>query len=314
MIYPCQTGNVTESGRFPLPDWIRLDKEVLTIDYTNQESVGVCTRDGACFTADHVIVTSSLGVLKAKHDTLFSPPLPTKKQLAIRSLGFGTATKYYLEFNAPWWPVNFSGVFPLWDDIDYDYDDQDPSWMYWRSNIKSQELLADVGGFPLWTRAVCRIFTVDSGSHPNMLRAWVTGPASRFMDSWASDQLRTAIMRLMRRFMGVSVIPAPIAVHQSKWASNPFTRGVYSFRSVESDKNGVTARDLTEPILGAEGDKPIVCFAGEATHSTAYATVHGAYETGLREAERIKSWYASVGSGKGNGVYLALLALALNFI
>lgn len=37
--------------------------------------------------------------------------------------------------------------------------------------------------------------------------------------------------------------------------------------------------------------KPTIQFAGEATHPYYYSTVHGAVETGYREAERLISYY-----------------------
>lgn len=37
---------------------------------------------------------------------------------------------------------------------------------------------------------------------------------------------------------------------------------------------------------------PIVHFAGEATHDHYYSTVHGAIETGWREAKRIADLYS----------------------
>lgn len=44
--------------------------------------MNVSTQDET-YSVDHVIFTGSLGVLKANHATLFTPPLSTRKQLAI---------------------------------------------------------------------------------------------------------------------------------------------------------------------------------------------------------------------------------------
>jgi hypothetical protein len=44
----------------------------------------VQTSTGELLTADHVIVTVSLGVLKERHATLFNPELSALKQLAIQ--------------------------------------------------------------------------------------------------------------------------------------------------------------------------------------------------------------------------------------
>lgn len=51
-----------------------------------------------------------------------------------------------------------------------------------------------------------------------------------------------------------------------------------------------SAADLALPITNAIGT-PILHFAGEATHSHYYSTVHGAIESGWREAKRIIDLY-----------------------
>lgn len=45
---------------------------------------------------------------------------------------------------------------------------------------------------------------------------------------------------------------------------------------------------MAQPLVNKEG-KEIVLFAGEATHPYYYSTVHGAIESGFREADRIIS-------------------------
>jgi hypothetical protein len=42
--------------------------------------------------AQHVVITTSLGALKAS-ELCFDPPLPESKQMAIQRLGFGTVDK-----------------------------------------------------------------------------------------------------------------------------------------------------------------------------------------------------------------------------
>lgn len=77
--------------------------------------------DGSSYTADHVIFTASLGVLKDRHQTLFTPNLPAEKISAIESIGFGAIGKIYLEFEHPFWPMESSkwhGYYFLWKDED----------------------------------------------------------------------------------------------------------------------------------------------------------------------------------------------------
>lgn len=69
----------------------------------NAANISVKCADGSVYTANHVIVTFSLGVLKQKHEKLFQPQLPMPIRQAIESLGFETINKIFLEFETAWW-------------------------------------------------------------------------------------------------------------------------------------------------------------------------------------------------------------------
>jgi polyamine oxidase len=73
--------------------------------------------------------------------------------------------------------------------------------------------------------------------------------------------------------------PNPTGSLVTRWAEDPFARGSYSFVAVGSSPDDMEA--LGEPV----GER--LLFAGEATNPEYFATVHGAYLSGVREAERI---------------------------
>lgn len=77
---------------------------------------------------------------------------------------------------------------------------------------------------------------------------------------------------------------------RSKWYSNPNFRGSYSNYSIKAEALGVSVHTLAEPIFDSMG-KPVIQFAGEATSPTHFSCVHGAIETGWREANRIIGLY-----------------------
>lgn len=83
-----------------------------------------------------------------------------------------------------------------------------------------------------------------------------------------------------------------IFLTRSQWYSNQNFCGVYSFeKHGKYSKKLLYQEYLAEPVCNTNG-LPILQFAGEATHSTHYSTVHGAIETGWREANRIISLYS----------------------
>lgn len=75
----------------------------------------------------------------------------------------------------------------------------------------------------------------------------------------------------------------------TRWKSDPWARGSYSFVSVDS--SGSDYDDLAEPIIPASSNPdsqvPRVFFAGEHTIRNYPATVHGALLSGLRESRKI---------------------------
>ena len=73
--------------------------------------------------------------------------------------------------------------------------------------------------------------------------------------------------------------PNPTGSLVTRWAADPFARGSYSFIAVGSSPDDMEA--LAEPV----GER--LLFAGEATNPEFFATVHGAYLSGMREADRI---------------------------
>ncbi|CAK1554251.1 unnamed protein product [Leptosia nina] len=73
---------------------------------------------------------------------------------------------------------------------------------------------------------------------------------------------------------------------RSKWYSNPYTRGSYTFDNLDTPKYPKARETLGSPLLDANG-VPRVLFAGEATNPAQFGTVHGASESGHREAMRI---------------------------
>lgn len=110
----------SEKVEVPVDANVQYKKEVTCIKWKNlpEAKVIVECSDGGSYTADHAIVTVSLGVLKEKAQSLFSPALPPQKLNTIKGLGFGCVNKIFLKFPYRWWPEEHSGFSFLWTDED----------------------------------------------------------------------------------------------------------------------------------------------------------------------------------------------------
>ncbi|XP_068622533.1 spermine oxidase-like [Battus philenor] len=255
-----------------IPVQIMLKKEVESIKWRSSQPglkpenslVQVKCKDGSLFATKSVIVTMSIGVLKERHDQLFNPPLPAEKANAINTLQLCVLDKIYIEFTKPWWPKTPANFSILWRDEDKAKFSDDEKW-------------------------VTEIYGLYSVEHqPNILLAWIYGTGAKQMEKCTPDQVKVGINKLMgilKKQFDVSPVKAII---RSQWASNALARGSYSYRSVATEEDGGSAIVLSEPLYHS-GKFPVVCFAGEATSHHRHSAVHGAIESGFREADRLIS-------------------------
>uniref|UniRef100_A0A8C2EPB6 Zgc:66484 n=1 Tax=Cyprinus carpio TaxID=7962 RepID=A0A8C2EPB6_CYPCA len=224
--------------------------------------VQVVCENGQSFEADHVIVTVSLGVLKDKASTMFEPPLPQTK----------------IVFEKSFWPDDCAGVQVLWKEGPEDKD------VY-------ESLSEEEAWKKTWFKKITGFDTV--ARHPTALCGWITGREALYMEKLQDSEIRDICVRLLRSFTGWSV-PEVSKTLISRWGSDSHVRGSYTF--IPDGVDGVKAhKALASPLPPKDesrGRKHLqVLFAGEATHENFYTTTHGAYLTGVREAERLISYY-----------------------
>ncbi|MGB0388940.1 MAG: FAD-dependent oxidoreductase [Ardenticatenaceae bacterium] len=220
---------------------IRRGHVVEKITY-NEESVSITTNKGT-FEGDRAIVTLPIGVLQSRK-VLFEPPLPSAKQEAIDTLGSGVLNKVYLRFPHVFWQKR-------------------PEWIFYLS--------AKRGEWSEWLNIFHYI------KQP-ILMAFNAGRFGRAVESLSDEEMVAEAMAVLRNLYGDD-IPEPDAWQITRWASDPFALGSYSFPAVGATRQ--TRETLAEPVANR------LFFAGEATEPDYPATVHGAYLSGQREAERI---------------------------
>ena len=121
--------------RADVPDAsINLNHEVTTINWQSPENANnfeVCIdcQNGKRVHANHVIVTTSLGVLKKYRTKLFTPPLPNYKNDAMDRLTIGTVNKVILEFDGQVLPNEVFRLELVWKVHDNIHEDIKDSWV-----------------------------------------------------------------------------------------------------------------------------------------------------------------------------------------
>lgn len=100
----------------------------------------------------------------------------------------------------------------------------------------------------------------------------------RALEKLGDSEIVAGAMRTLRTVFGPD-IPDPLDHQITRWSADPYARGSYSF-------NKIGSRPKMRDHLAASIDGR-VHFAGEATSRDSFGTVHGAYLSGLRAAQKI---------------------------
>ena len=126
-------------------------------------------------------------------------------------------------------------------------------------------------------------------SSSSIYETWFVGTDSHGVDSASDQEVAEGIALVAEKFMGKS-LARPIEIIRERWSSLPHFLGAYSFNAIGSGK--MEREMLSKPVDGKTSLQ--LLFAGEATHSTLYSTVNGAYESGIREAQCLRKHYLKI--------------------
>ncbi|XP_056176824.1 probable polyamine oxidase 5 [Syzygium oleosum] len=280
---------------------------ILGNGHSNDRPVKLHFCDDSVMSADHVIVTVSLGVLKAgiSEDLgLFSPPLPTFKTQAISRLGFGVVNKLFLQLDPAHDPKgNCFDNFPVLQMAFHRSD----------SELRHEEI-------PWWMRRTASLCPIYHNS--KVLLSWFAGEEALQLETLTDEEIIEGVsstincllsqpeepqvksstpelcngnVNSVQRFVGSDMKFGKVL--KSRWGTDPLFLGSYSYVAVGS--SGDDLDTMAEPLPRESretGTLPElqILFAGEATHRTHYSTTHGAYLSGIREANRLLQHYDCV--------------------
>ncbi|MDX1911699.1 MAG: NAD(P)/FAD-dependent oxidoreductase [Saprospiraceae bacterium] len=116
--------------------------------------------------------------------------------------------------------------------------------------------------------------------HPGVhaLMTFAYADYGRQTETMSDAEVTDAIMAHLKDIYGDS-IPAPVRLLRTRWSTNENAFGAYSFPAVGTELRHYD--DLAQSVADR------LFFAGEHTEADYFSTVHGAYLSGLREAEKL---------------------------
>ena len=246
-------------------DRVILNERVLKVRQLTNDTVEVET-DTTLYQCEYVVVTVSLGVLKGQL-VEFIPSLPTAKTQAIESIGFGLETKVFLEYEADIATLDTTGdgFFFL---RTQEGETQEKPW----ENLPTSP----------WQDGIFSLLPVQYHLNQRIMSVWLSGPAALQVESLPNSSLLESISSFLSSYLTPSnPLAHPISATVTTWGTENTTLGSWSYLNPTTPRNAQAS--LASPVGR-------VLWAGEATHSTHFSTVHGAIESGWREAERILGW------------------------
>lgn len=182
---------------------IRFEHIVKKISY-NEDTVTVSTDQGN-FKGEYAVVTLPLGVLK-KGTVEFDPPLPEKKQKAIKNLKMGLLNKLYLKFPKVFWPKETEFIFFM--------------------NDERKDWLDALNFYPYLKEPILLFFTA--------------GRDAEKKESLSDAELIKNIMNSLRKLYGED-IPEPEDWLRKSWGKDEFSYGSYSYVSVGAGEDDFEA-------------------------------------------------------------------------
>jgi len=251
--------NLTEKTIFGANvNTVNYENDFVTIDYVEDERDKIVT-------ARTVLVTAPLGVLKAG-DITFSPPLPSYKQDAIDVLDTGVLDKVIM-----YWDDETMSTSPIfkekWDEA------QESTWF--------ELVTPEINTSNIWTA----FFNSRRHNGVHTMTSWIGGTPAMEMELMSDEDILEDVCSNLKLMFGPDV-PAPTKHIITRWGTDKYSRGSYSYRSLDVD-----FEDVAERLSRTVADK--VFFSGEHTSISGWAgTAVGAFETGelsARAMERMLS-------------------------
>ncbi|ODV81117.1 corticosteroid-binding protein [Suhomyces tanzawaensis NRRL Y-17324] len=256
-----------------------LGHQVVAIDRDNKNGphkVSLLMKNGDRVYCNHLIVTVPQSVLQLPdshpYGIAWSPPLPQNVKEALQSIHFGALGKVIFEFEDVWWDESEdrfdilpdSGAAP-----EVPLTALPPSFSYY----------AHVLNYSASHKS-------NNGSRGSSLGVLLQSPLTEYLEAHRKEAWTYFEPMLSKLVVEGKKVSAPINTITTDWTQNPYIRGSYSALHVDDDPSDLIIQ-LSGEFDGCGLHENYIRFAGEHTILDGAGCVHGAYASGLREAEWI---------------------------
>eukprot|EP00644_Phytophthora_capsici_P013914 jgi/Phyca11/571114/estExt2_Genewise1.C_PHYCAscaffold_400305 len=204
-LVPAGTASLIDHLSEPLKGLVRTNTCVVSINYEDTDQVAIECADGRQLTADHVVVTCSLGFLKSGK-LRFQPQLPRSKTEVISRSQMGQCMKVLVQFPESFWPESGSFITQLSDSTG-----SDQRRIY----------------FPV-------IFSYLSTKGVPILEGDLIGKkAEEISRTFSDEEIVHALFLQLQDTFGQE-IPEPVGHLITRWDQDEWARGAYSSVAVDS--------------------------------------------------------------------------------
>jgi len=236
--------------------------DIQTSNVSLGDEVQVLTEDGETYIGKHIISTLPLGVMQ-HCPPQFEPPLSKRKQISFTNLGMGLLNKIVLSYDKAWWkdeknPSSWFVVLPS--------EIANESQQYTLPQERLPECTADAEWLLTHNGLFFQDYTTISGK--NTLVCFLGPPTANAQELLSDDW----VVSMVHNRLVESVLPTsrqheatmPVSSVVTRWNSDPFSRGSYSyFSSASSTSPGSGPADMME--LARPSWDGRLGFAGEHT-------------------------------------------------
>jgi polyamine oxidase len=112
------------------------------------------------------------------------------------------------------------------------------------------------------------------------------GKFAEEIETWSVERVAIEATKTLRQLFPSDSVPNPIGCVCSAWRSNPYVQGSWSYHHLSSSHSAVEQDSETTEEIAQEDWKTLV-YAGEADSTHHRGTVHGAYLSGVTQAQRL---------------------------